>query len=189
MTEVDDKARLFVAVEVPTEVRDAIDFAMEPLRRSQPDVRWIAPSAFHLTVAFLGWCDTAGRQAVEAACAQAAATVGSFGLSLTGAAATFGSRVLWVELAPSRELDTLASALRAALGDAGMRVEARPFHAHITVARAGRGARLRPGLAQSYDGPELSWSVERLVLMRSRLRRTGALYSVESAWPLDVRDP
>lgn len=180
----DPKARLFVAVEVPARVRDGIEPATEPLRRRQPEARWVEPSAFHLTLAFVGWLDDEKSRAVEKACAEAAGSVGPFDLALSGRAGTFGSGVLWAGMEHSPELDRLAGAVRQALADRDLLVETRPFHGHLTLARAARGARIHPGLAQAYEGPRLSWRVERLALMRSRLRRAGARYSVEAAWPL-----
>lgn len=180
----DSKTRLFVAVEVPTDVRDGIDLAVDPLRRARPELRWVEPSAYHLTMAFVGWCDDAGVRTVQAACAEAAGAVGPFRLGLTGAADTFGGSVLWVGVAASEQLGVLAAAVRRALAARGTEVEARPFHAHVTIARAGRGTRVNRRLAQQYEGPASAWTVERLVLMRSRLRRGGAQYGVEAAWRL-----
>lgn len=177
-----------MAVEVPAVVRDAVDLAVDPLRRSAPELRWVDPSAFHLTVAFVGWTDDAGVRAVEAACAEAVRAVSPFPLGLTGQARTFGSSVLWAELAESPELEALAVAVRSALTTRGLEVEARPFHAHLTLARAGRGRRIASRLAREYEGPTLRWTVERLTLMRSRLRRGGAQYSVVGAWRLGDDD-
>jgi len=176
--------RLFVAVEVPAHVRDAVDAATEPLRRRQPAARWVAPNAYHLTLQFVGWVDDAGARSVEGACAEAAGSVGPFALRLTGGAGMFGNGVLWAALEDSRGLHAVAAALREAMVAGGLSVEERPFHAHLTLARAGRTTRLPRDLAGAYDGPPSGWEVERLVLLRSRLRRTGAEYSPRGAWLL-----
>lgn len=178
------KARLFVAVEVPPRVRDAIDAAVEPLRREQPDARWVPPGNYHLTLEFIGWVDDDVGRAVEAACAEAAGAVEAFDVALSATAGTFGSGVLWAGIDDAPELDALAGAVRDALTRRDLVVEQRPFHAHITLARAGRGARIRRGLAERYDGPRERWRVERLALLRSRLRRSGAQYGLEAAWLL-----
>lgn len=178
------KARLFVAVEIPSDVRDGVEAAVEPLRRRMPDVRWVSPSAYHVTLAFIGWADDEGVGLVERACAEAASAVHPFSLALSGRAGAFGDSVLWAGLVDSPGLDGLAAAVRQALTGRGMLVEQRSFHGHLTLARAGRSARIRRGLAEAYEGPAPSWRVERLVLMRSRLRRTGAQYGVEGAWLL-----
>lgn len=180
-----EKARLFVAVEVPAAVRDGIDAAAEPLRQRQPQARWVSPRAFHLTVAFVGWVGESELTAVHDACAEAAAQSTPFDLALQGTAGAFGTGVLWAGLEDSQPLDALAAAVRDGLVGRGLTVETRPFHAHVTLARAGRDTRLRPDLANTYQGPQSSWTVERIVLMRSRLRRGGSAYSVAAAWRLD----
>lgn len=179
--------RLFVAVEVPEDVRDAIMAATDPLRRSAPQVRWVPAEAYHLTLAFVGGVDDPGVRALEDACAAAASAVEPFTVSLTGAADTFGGSVLWAGLADSEPLERLAVVLRAGLGERGLLVEHRPFHAHVTLARAARDARIPSRLVDAYAGPRSTWTVERLVMMRSRLRRSGARYSVEGAWLLGAQ--
>lgn len=180
----DEKARLFVAVEIPANIRDRIEAAVEPVRRRLPAGRWVSPNAFHVTLAFIGWVDDEEAMRVQDACGEAASASGAFRLALSGQAGTFGTGVLWAGLEDSTELDGLVAALRSALAGRGLAVDERPFHAHVTLARAGRGARIRQDLAVAYEGPTSSWPVERLVLMRSRLGPSGAQYSVEGAWPL-----
>lgn len=178
------RARLFVAVEVPAHVREGIEAATRPLRRRQPDARWVDQSALHLTVAFVGEVGDEGVQAVGSACAEATATVGSFDLVLSGRAGTFGRGVLWAGVEDSPPLERLASAVRAALVDRGLAVEDRAFHAHVTLARARRGAPIRPATVEAYETPRLRWRVDRLTVMRSRPGQGGARYSVAAAWPL-----
>lgn len=178
------KARLFVAVEIPGGVREEIAAATDPLRRTAPQVRWVAAEAYHLTLAFVGWVEDPGVRALEDACAVAASGAEPFTVTLSGTAGTFGGGVLWAGLADCGPLEQLATALRAALAKREMAVEQRSFHAHVTLARPARGVRLPRGLADAYTGPRSTWPVERLVMMRSRLHPSGARYSVEGAWPL-----
>lgn len=179
-----ERVRLFVAVEIPQSVRDAVDVAAEEIRRRQPELKWTSLSSFHLTLAFLGWVDLDAIPAVDRATAQAAAGSEPFTISLTGEAATFGSKVLWAGVQESAPLKALAEGVRANLSAEGFPVESRPFHAHLTLARGRQDTRVRRELAASYDGPRGSWKVEQLVVMRSRLSRSGARYTVQSAWPL-----
>lgn len=181
----ESRARLFVAVEIPARVRGAVEAAARPLRLAQPHARWVDPSALHLTVAFVGEVGDDERRAVESACAEAAATVGTFDLALSGRAGTFGRGVLWAGVENSPALDRLATAVRGALVARGLPGDDRPFHAHVTLARAGRATRIRPRAAEDYDSPRLTWRVEHLVLMRSRLGQGGARYRVAGEWPLE----
>lgn len=180
----DERARLFVAVEIPQSVRDAVDVAAEEIRRRQPELKWTSLSSFHLTLAFLGWVDLDAIPAVDRATADAAAESQPFTVSLTGEAGTFGSKVLWAGIEDNEHLKRLADTVRSNLAAEGFSIESRPFHAHLTLARGRQDVRVRRDLAAGYEGPRDSWRVEQLVVMRSRLSRSGARYTVQSAWAL-----
>ncbi len=46
--------RLFIAVNLPAAVRDAIYADAEPLRAATNAIRWVSPAALHVTLKFLG---------------------------------------------------------------------------------------------------------------------------------------
>ena len=46
--------RLFIAVNIPPVVREAIHADAEPLRAATSAVRWVSPSNLHVTLKFLG---------------------------------------------------------------------------------------------------------------------------------------
>lgn len=180
------KQRLFVAVDVPGEVRDAVAAAARPLQAEHPALKWTIPANWHLTLAFLGWVEAECVEAVQTAVtAVAARTPGPIPLATTGAGGTFRSGVLWAELAPAPRLSGFAEALREALGELMSASDrGRPFRAHLTLARAPKGRRLPRGLAARYEGPALGWEVTEVVVYRSHLRREGARYEPLLGAPL-----
>ena len=159
--------RLFVAVEVPSTVRDTVAEAVAPLRSAAPGLKWVAPERYHLTLVFLG---SVGEHAVEpvvAALGAACEAVGPFSLSLDGRLGTFGRRVLWAGLAPSPPLTALAGRVSAAVAAVVPVPDAdREYRAHLTLARAGREP-VRARLVEGVAMPPVAWPVERVVLMRS----------------------
>ena len=176
--------RLFVAVEVAQPVIDSVGAAIGELRDIAPDLRWVEPDKYHLTLVFLGSVEAelvpAVRDAVTAACVLAE----PFSLALTGRVGTFRSGVLWAELAESPALGSLASALTTAVGGVvPLRDRDRPYSAHLTLARAPRGGRIPRALGDA-TVPAGVWSVDRVVLMESKLSPKGARYSVDTAFPL-----
>jgi RNA 2',3'-cyclic 3'-phosphodiesterase len=186
---IETRERLFVAVEIPPKVRDAVDAALAPMHRQAADAKWVDPALWHLTLAFVGWVSVDDRSRIEAACQRACeAASDPFELRLDGKAGTFGRKVLWVGLDASEPLATLAEEVRRELREAGFPIEDRPFRSHLTLARSRRGEVLPRTLTDGYEGPTLAWSVDRMVLMRSRLRRTGPRYTVEAAWRLQACD-
>ena len=159
--------RLFVAVEVPAVVRDAVAAVVAPLREAAPGLKWVAPERYHLTLVFLGSVSESVVDPVVAATASACAGVGSFSLSLDGRLGTFGRRVLWAGLVPSPELTALAGRVASSLSSVVPVPDAdREYRAHLTLARAGREP-VRSRLVEDVAVPALSWPVERVVLMRS----------------------
>ena len=176
--------RLFVAVEVAQPVIDSVGAAVDELREAAPELRWVEPSKYHLTLVFLGSVDEetvpAVRDAVAAGCVLAA----PFSLALTGRVGTFRSGVLWAELAESPALASLAASVTAAVGGlVALRDGSRPFSAHLTLARAPRGGRVPPAVREA-TVPAGVWSVDRVVLMESQLSPKGARYSVDTEFPL-----
>jgi 2'-5' RNA ligase len=161
--------RLFVAVEVPSAVRDGVFAAVAPLREALPGLRWIDPERYHLTVVFIGSVDEALVGAIADAVAEACTGVGAFSLSLDGRVGSFGRRVLWAGLEVSPELAAVAGAVAARVGEVTPLPDAqREFRAHLTLARAGRADKVRRVSAlEEVAVPTSSWRVDRVVLLRS----------------------
>ncbi|HMO97170.1 MAG TPA: 2'-5' RNA ligase family protein, partial [Tepidiformaceae bacterium] len=67
-----DHVRLFVACEVPDDVKESIGEVIEDLRtRSGSAVRWIRPEGVHVTLKFLGEVPTKKLPAVKLAIQEA----------------------------------------------------------------------------------------------------------------------
>lgn len=85
--------------------------------------------------------------------------------------------MLWLGLAPAPALAALAADLRGALAAAGEAFDARPFRAHITLARLRRPRALGPFAAPSAT----AFEADRLVLFESRPQGS---YAPLRAWNL-----
>jgi 2'-5' RNA ligase len=180
--------RLFVAVQVPSEVRHAIDEAVAPWRETFPRARWVPPENWHITVKFLGATFPRLRGWVEEGVARAAATQAPIGMRI-GRFGSFPSpgraRVLWAGPGPDDgdgTLGELANAVDEELSGEFPR-ERRAFHAHLTVARSEPPLRLPAAFAETPldAGP---FTIERLVLFRSHLRRPAPRYELLASFPL-----
>ena len=159
--------RLFVAVEVPPTVREAVAGAVAPLREALPRLRWVDPSRYHLTVVFLGSVPDDEVDKVAAAVAPGVAGAAPFPLALDGRLGVFGRRVLWAGLQQSPALAALASAVGSAVSSIVALPDGdRAFSAHLTLARAGREP-VRAAAVAGVEVPRLAWDVDRVVLMRS----------------------
>lgn len=188
----ESQLRLFVACELPDEVRDALAGVQDDLRRmGAGPLRWVRPEGMHVTLKFLGAVDAERVPTIEDALAEAiapfelkvrAASVGNFG----GARL----RVVWVGLQGDVDgLAALAGRVETALEPLGFPRERRPFAAHFTLARvpdrASPAERKRlSSLLQRYQPPALpSMTLREVSLMRSQLGPGGSVYTRLASFP------
>jgi len=175
----DERARLFVALELPEAVRDELAVWAKGVAAGLPGVRAVAVESLHVTLCFLGWVEVGEIEAVARACGVVA---GMPAAELrVGRGIWLPARrpsVLAVELADDGgRLGAVQSALSEALAEGGWyRPEERPFLPHVTVGRVGRGARVGRGseLPDVPDGG--SFGPTTVTLFRSRLSPSGARY-------------
>jgi RNA 2',3'-cyclic 3'-phosphodiesterase len=193
-TAADERARLFAALELPSEARDAL---VEWRSRALSDVsglRMVRPEDLHATLCFLGSRPAREIDEIAAACGVVAGE--------PVVATRFGEpvwlprrrpRVLAVELedrdgALARLQATLSSAL---VAGAWYAPESRPFLAHATVARVAKDARIKSPRLSPLPAIELHCS--QVTLYRSRLSPSGARYEplqvVELGSALGAADP
>ncbi len=174
--------RLFVAIELPDPVRNALAEAIAMLKRAGigEGLRWPRPEGIHLTLKFLGATPPDGVPAIVSALDAALDGVPRFKLQPCEFGAFHGGkgvvrghpvretyhynlRVLWVGLdGATDQLAGLASRVDAALAPLGYAAEKRPFFAHLTLARVrenanrptreAMGAALRPYLSRGTRG-------------------------------------
>jgi 2'-5' RNA ligase len=159
--------RLFVAVELPAPIRDAVERHVRSLP-AIPNVRW-SRTATHVTLRFLG--DTAPGQVPDLTAALSTVRHPPFTATL-GSAGQFPehgrARVLWWGFTDPASFASLARAVDAALE---LPEDPRPFHPHVTIGRCHRPVRFPRELAEV---PVLgSFNVEEFSLFESTLGSTA----------------
>jgi 2'-5' RNA ligase len=166
-------ARLFVALDLPPDAREAL------VLEATPALRPVAVEALHVTLAFLGHLPEDSIPAVEEAAFARLAGLGAPRLSFSA----------WKGVPPRKprlfaaDLDdsdgrcaALASAVQGGLTASSLyEPEKRPFWPHVTVARV--RARAKPPRVDGLpELPTLTFTASDVVLYRSRLARSGASY-------------
>jgi len=174
------KARLFVALELPAPVVEALGAWRAPLLRSVDALRPVRPEALHVTLCFLGWL---GEESI----APLRELVRTSATGIGGVASLALGEPLWL---PRRRPRVLALALEdrhGQLGDlqAGLaerlatdgwyEPELRPYLPHVTVARV-RGGSSVPRGVELPPVPRLVFDGAAVTLYRSRLEPTGSRY-------------
>lgn len=179
--------RLFIAVNLPEEVKRSLNTVSEELRKLPSDAKWVESENLHLTVQFLGRVAGDRVPAVTDALSRAAEGMAPFRLEFSGVG-LFPSeqrpRVLWVGVSgETGVLFRLHRRVRQEMERIGFEPEKRRFSPHLTLARmrspvgfpalmerAEKLARVRGGF-----GAALISSVD---LMLSELSSPGPRYSV-----------
>jgi RNA 2',3'-cyclic 3'-phosphodiesterase len=178
-----ERLRAFVAIELAAGLREALGTLVGELRQEIRGVRWVAPTSIHLTLRFLGWSDPERLRRLEpklrqaaAECAEGEARASSLGLFPERGA----PRVLWVGLELPEPIQALQRACERLAVEEGFTPEARAFRPHLTLARFHDRAP-RPRLPSFDFG---ATPLERLVLFRSELKPSGAVYTPMAVFPL-----
>jgi len=193
---VPETIRLFLAIELPGEVRDALARLQHELqRRGLEKLRWVRPEGIHLTLKFLGSTLAEKVPAIEDAVTEAVINAAPHELML-GNLGTFGGsrpRVLWVDL--KGEVDAvrrLQEKVESALNKLGFEREARGWSPHLTLARvrpetAREATGSIPHAISKVKGPACVVPIHEVSLMRSVLQPSGAVYERIAAFPLGGR--
>jgi 2'-5' RNA ligase len=173
------RARLFVALDLPAAIREALAGWRDELIAGREDLRPTRLETLHVTLAFLGWRAEADVERV-AGTARAAAADHAVPVLAPGAlrAVPAGSpRVFALDLDDAGGRATaLQEAVAGALAAERLyKPEARAFWPHVTLARVRKGERAAPPLP---DRPLVLDPFEAcdLTLYRSTLKPAGAVY-------------
>jgi 2'-5' RNA ligase len=177
--------RLFVAFDVPAAVRDQAEAAIAPWHDRYPRAKWVPKQNQHVTLKFLG---STWPRLVEwvhdavASVAEAHAPVSTRAVALGAFPNARRARVLWVGL---DDEDGRLVRMAAGLDDALAREfapEKRGFTPHLTIARFDPPVALE-GLSETKLESE-PFTVDRIVLYRSHLRRPAPIYEPLETWSL-----
>lgn len=175
--------RLFVAIDLPTEVRDQVSGVCRDL----PGARWVPADQLHLTLRFIGEVDDAGFRGIREALAAVkgerfATAVRGIGHFPPGR----HPRVLWVGLSGSDALFSLQERIERAVVAAGIPAEGRRFPPHITLARLKDPLveRVEAFEAQFRDIASKPFPVSEFHLYSSMLSNKGAVHRREVSYPL-----
>lgn len=177
--------RLFTALSIPGEVAESLAARQTGLSGA----RWRTGEQLHVTLAFYGEIDErrADDLALELERAHAG---GPFEIELSGVGA-FGdahrSHTLWAGLAPCERLNVLAGRCKAAAERAGVAVEKRVYHPHVTLAYLNSQtdqSKLGAWVAQNNLLHSPPIRIERFGLYSSTLNSDGSVYQLEQVYRL-----
>lgn len=188
--------RVFAALELPPDKKQRLAELVADLSAAVPRrmVRWVNTDSLHLTLKFYGDIQAEQVPEIEAGLGRLAAGAAPLRLGIEGLGVfpdPHRPQVVWAGLVGDlKPLKALQSALDEMSEQLGFPREARPFTPHLTLGRV--NGRLRPPdqmalldqLNQARDRRLGEFEADRLALMRSDLRPTGAVYTALYVAPL-----
>jgi len=178
--------RLFVALEIPSAVRDNLAALINGLRAadassSKNKARWVRPENLHVTLKFIGHIDAGKLDAIRASLAEVSSG-GTVELRFRGLGFFPNEkrpRVFWAGIAASPNLAPLAAEIDARLEKLGIPRETREFAPHLTLARFDP-----PGVSEKLRAAQENAAREfgavrtgEFHLFESKTRPTGAEYT------------
>lgn len=186
------KIRSFLAFELPSEIKKVVARVSEELRQSTLKARWVKVDNIHLTVVFMGNIETEDIPAIAQGVNEVCQTFGSFDLSIKGVGCfpnRSNPRVLWLGLDGDLEpMSDFRDALQGNLTGFGIKEEKRKFKPHLTLGRFRKPKKMDSNeeqlLSKYEDLSSPVCSLKELILFKSDLKPTGAVYTKMEAWPL-----
>jgi 2'-5' RNA ligase len=179
--------RLFIAIELPAEIRHTINEHITRLREACPDVRasWTREENLHLTLKFFGDVAVNRVDTLSQALMRAVTRTTEFDLVIEGCG-VFPPRgkpnVLWIGISPETAPACLGlyQAIEDECAKVGFKRDERKFHPHLTVARLRHpaGARDLANLHQATQFEPVASKVTSVCLIRSELSSSGSRYTI-----------
>ena len=174
--------RLFIAIDLPSDVRAAFTALLEELRATAPKAKWMRGENLHVTLKFLGNTDSERVRDIAAALQQVRSAQ-PVSLKFQGLGFFPNERrprVFWAGMESSDNLRPLAESVDRAMHATGFALETRPFTPHLTLARFDPPG-LPPNLeaAAKARASQMFGSVvaREFHLIESKLKPTGAEYT------------
>ena len=189
--------RLFIAVELPDEVRDVAQATATILARHidrAVRLRWVSADQMHLTVRFIGQVSDDRVRAVMDAL-QPPLPVAPFNLEFRGFGvfpASGPPRVIWIGVSQGlEELGVMHQEFNRRLATLGFEAETRPFSAHLTLARikeiGSHAARQLRELVRDAQPSNARCRIDSATVFKSELSPRGSRYSALLHVPLTTR--
>ena len=178
--------RLFIGIPLSLEVIDVLKHLSSSLQSANDNLRWSSPETWHITLQFLGETPIEKYNCVVPRLAEIRSPAVPVLMGETGFFDRAGVFFAGVNVSP--ELRRLQKLVADATSQCGFVTEDRPYHPHVTLARA-KGddrmdalRRLKKRVGTSPDFP--TFTAPEFLLYESFLGSAGARHEVRQRFPL-----
>jgi 2'-5' RNA ligase len=180
--------RLFVALDLPDQVRHAITELIAKLQPKSRGTRWIKPENLHIALKFIGHVENEKLSPIQTALSSihVAQPVQIHFRGMGFFPNEHRPRAFWCGIAASPNLAELAANINRALVPLGVEPETRPFTPHLTLARfkSDEGILEVVQAATDMKSTDFGAATEtNFHLYESLLKSTGAQYNRVASFP------
>jgi 2'-5' RNA ligase len=176
--------RTFIALELPPSIISLLEKVQEDLKSMRLRAKWVRPENIHLTLKFLGNINPVDTDKIGAAMTDAVDDFAPLNL-VAGRVGVFPGikrpRVIWLGLGGQIQLlIAMQRLLEDNLAALGFKKEKRPFKGHLTLGRFRQTVNpntIRQIMRQYANGYREEFTARRIILFKSDLKPTGAVYS------------
>lgn len=177
------KIRSFIAVNLPIEIKDYLDYIISELRKknSSSNIKWVKPENLHFTLHFLGNLDEQKLEKIKIIISQIVNENSSVEVQLKdldGFPNLIQPRVLFIgcQEIGDNVLKNIQEKIGQRLEKIGIEVDKRPWQMHITLARLRKPLRIEN--LNELQIKNLKFRVKSIDLMKSELTPEGPYYSI-----------
>jgi RNA 2',3'-cyclic 3'-phosphodiesterase len=171
--------RIFIALDIPGEIRERLSEYTERARKLAPEVRWARVEGLHVTLKFVGEASDDLVQQMK----NTLETVKAAPFEVKFEGVGFfpnpkAARVFWAGVDGGADLPRLASTIDEALERVGIKREAKPYHPHLTLARSAKRPLSELGHLLTDTPPQFGTMTAReFFLYRSQPQKGGSKYT------------
>ncbi|MCD6500728.1 RNA 2',3'-cyclic phosphodiesterase [bacterium] len=185
--------RIFIAINLPEKIKTELENLEKELDSLFPEeanrgvVRWVKKENLHLTLLFIGSVEDEKIPKIRQIVKNIAEAQKPFSLKFKkvcyGPPKQIPPRLIWIELEKKPELLNSAEKLKKEMAKSGIlrKVEKREFSPHITLGRirTWQWRRIEPEERPEIEKEiSLDFEVKSIEIMESKLKRTGAEYTI-----------
>ncbi|MEA4907433.1 MAG: RNA 2',3'-cyclic phosphodiesterase [Chloroflexi bacterium] len=179
--------RTFIAIDLPLSIRQRIDSIINQLKCEQTaSIRWVPAENIHLTLKFLGDVSPKNLEILTKIIQSEVTKYHPFEIHVGGLGAYPSirrPRVIWIGVKAPATLMSLQNSIESETHRLGYSAEDRAFSPHLTIGRVSHNISQVEvqdiyNKLQNTQTPDMgSFQVDRVLVFRSDLKPTGAVYT------------
>ena len=184
--------RLFIAIEIPFDIKSQIASAIHKLKATNADVRWEQTDKLHITLKFPGDTTEELLPQIVLLLEEVATRTIPFSLKYSEVGCFPNKReprIIWVGANDSdNALLPLVDLIETGMASIGFEKEKRGFHPHATIGRVKSQRNIRD-LLRTMESTTLEsrpTEVAHIVLIKSELKQSGSVYTTLKEFPLST---